>query len=189
MSKGKKAKPFQKLQLQQFRFQHLAWDWTLGSIVCFESKYKLEQDKTWVWADPALPTTCPERYFLDKLENFLSRQINWSWKMEKLLGHSPHFCCHSVAKSCPILRHPVDCSTPGSPVLHRLLEFDQIHVHWVTDAILSTHPLPISSPFALNLFQYQGLCHWKGSSYQVVKVLELQLQHWSFQWIFRVDFL
>ena len=40
-----------------------------------------------------------------------------------------------------------------------------------------------------SLFQHQGLFQWVNSSHQVAKVLELQLQHWSFQWIFRVDFL
>ena len=38
------------------------------------------------------------------------------------------YCC-SVAKSCPTLCNPMDCSTPGSSVLHYLLEFAQMHVH------------------------------------------------------------
>ena len=45
------------------------------------------------------------------------------------------------------------------------------------------------SPPALNLSQHQGLFQWVGSSHQVAKVLKLLLQHQSFQWIFRVDFL
>ena len=36
----------------------------------------------------------------------------------------------------------MDCSTPGFPVLHYLLEFAQTHVHWVGDAIQLSHPLP-----------------------------------------------
>ena len=40
-------------------------------------------------------------------------------------------CCCLVATSCPILCNPVDCNTPGSSVFHCLLEFAQIHVHWV----------------------------------------------------------
>ena len=44
------------------------------------------------------------------------------------------YCC-SVAKSCPTLCDPMDYSMPGSPVLHHLPEFAQIHVHWVGDAI------------------------------------------------------
>ena len=47
----------------------------------------------------------------------------------------------------------------------------------------------IPSPPALNLSWHQGLFHWVGCSHQVAKVLELQLQHQSFQWIFRTDFL
>ena len=40
----------------------------------------------------------------------------------------------SGSKSCPTLR-PMDCSTPGFPVLHHVLEFAQIHIPWVSDAI------------------------------------------------------
>ena len=52
-----------------------------------------------------------------------------------------------------------------------------------------SHPLSPPSPPAINLSQHQGLFQWVGFSHQVAKVLELQLQHQSFQWIFRVDFL
>ena len=55
--------------------------------------------------------------------------------------------------------------------------------------IQSSHPLSPTSPLALNHSQYQGLFQRVGPSHQVAKVLELQLQHRSFQWIFRVDFL
>ena len=80
-------------------------------------------------------------------------------------------------------------SMPGFPVFHHLLELAQTHVHWVRDAIQSSHPLSSPSPPALNLSQHQGLFRWVSSSYQVAKVLELQLQNQSFQWIFRIDFL
>ena len=43
--------------------------------------------------------------------------------------NKPIICCCSVAKSYLTLWDPMDCSTPGSPVLHYLLEFVQIHVH------------------------------------------------------------
>ena len=65
----------------------------------------------------------------------------------------------------------------------------QIHVLQVSDAIQPSHPLSSSSPPAFNLSQHQDLFKWVSSSYQVAKVLELQLQHQSFQWIFRTDFL
>ena len=72
---------------------------------------------------------------------------------------------------------------------HQLLEFIQTHVHRVDNTIQSSHPLSSLSPPALNLFQHQGLFQWVGSLHQVVKLLELQLQHQSLRWIFRVDFL
>ena len=98
-------------------------------------------------------------------------------------------CCCSVTKSCPTLRKPMDCSVPGFPVLHYLLQFAKTHIHWVGDAIQPSHPLSPTSPPALNLPQHHGFFQWVGSSQQVAKVLENQLQHLSFQRIFRVDFL
>ena len=95
----------------------------------------------------------------------------------------------SVTQSCPTLCHPMDCSTPGLPVHYQLPGFTQTHVHWVSDAIQPSHPLSSPSLPALNLSQHQGLFQWVSSSHQVAKVLEFQLQHQSFQWIFRTDFL
>ena len=83
----------------------------------------------------------------------------------------------------------MECSTPGFPVLHCLPEVAQTHVHWLSDVIQPSYLLSSPSPPALNLSQHQGLFKWVSSSHQVAKVLELQLQHQSFQWIFRVDFL
>ena len=91
--------------------------------------------------------------------------------------------------SCLTLCDPMDCSTPCFPVLHHLPELVQTHVHWVSDVIQPSHPLSSPSSPALNLSQHQGLFQWVSSSHQVAKVLELQFQHQSFQWIFRVDFL
>ena len=70
---------------------------------------------------------------------------------------------------------PMDCSMPGSSVLHYLPEFVQIHVHWVGDAIQPSYPLLAPSPPALSLSQHQVLFQWVSSSHQVAKVLELQL--------------
>ena len=83
------------------------------------------------------------------------------------------FVVESVSHVWPC--DPMDCSTPGSPVLHCLLELAQIHVHWVSHAIQPSHPLLPSSPPALNLSEHQGLFQWVGSSHHVTKVLELQL--------------
>ena len=98
-------------------------------------------------------------------------------------------CCGSVANLYPVLSNAMDYSTPGLPVLHYLPEFSQTHVHWTGGAIQSSHPLLPTSPPALNLSQPQSLFQRVSSGHQVAKVLELQLQHQSFQWIFRIDFL
>ena len=93
-----------------------------------------------------------------------------------------------VTQLCPTLCDPMDCSAPGLPVHHQLPEFTQTHVHSVGDAIQPSHTLSSPSPPALNLSQHQGLFKWVSSWHQVDKVLEFQLQHQSFQWIFRTDF-
>ena len=59
----------------------------------------------------------------------------------------PLLCCCSVTQSCPALCNPMDCSMPGPPVHHQLLEIAQAHGHWVGDAIQPSHPL--SSPSLL----------------------------------------
>ena len=75
----------------------------------------------------------------------------------------------------------MDCSTPGLPVPHRLLEFAYIHVHRTGDAVKPSHPLTPSSPPALNLAQHQGLFQRVVCLHQMTKILELQLQHQSFR--------
>ena len=86
---------------------------------------------------------------------------------------------NSVAQLCPPLCDPMDCSTPGFPVLHHLPELAQSHVRWVNDIIQLSCPLSSPSPHAFNLFQHQGLFQWVGSLYQVTTVLKLEFQHQS----------
>ena len=88
----------------------------------------------------------------------------------------------SVAKFCLSFETPMDCSTPGVPVLHHLPEFAQTHVHWVGDAIQPSYPLSSPSPPTINLSELQCLFQWVSSWHQGAKVLELHLQHQSFQW-------
>ena len=83
----------------------------------------------------------------------------------------------------------MDWSIPGFPILHHLPELVQTHIHCVGNAIQPSYPLSFPSPRAFSLSQHQVLFQWVSSSHQVAKVLELQLQHQSFQWIFRTDFL
>ena len=85
------------------------------------------------------------------------------FKKKKLLGYSCFkILCYfvqyskvnrfsSVAKSCPILCDPMDCSMPGLPVHHQFPEPAQTDDHWVSDTIQPSHPLSSSSPPAFNL--------------------------------------
>ena len=100
------------------------------------------------------------------------------------LGGSHCHCC-SFTKLCPTLCDSNNDSMPGFPVPHYLLEFAQVHVHWLGDAIQPSHLLlPPSCAFGLS--QHQSLFQWVGSSHQVAKLLEFQLQHQPFQWMFKV---
>ena len=68
-----------------------------------------------------------------------------------------YLLCCSVTKLCLTLWDPMNCSTPGFPLLHCFLELAQTHFHWVSDAIQPSHPLSPSSPFAFSLSQHQSL--------------------------------
>ena len=80
----------------------------------------------------------------------------------------------SVAQLCTTLCDPMDCSTPGFPVHHQLLDFAQTHVHPISDAIKPSGPLLSPSPHVFNISQHQGPFQWVRSSHQVAKVLKLQ---------------
>ena len=121
------------------------------------------------------------------LEAFYRQSINWNIKRVSINYFSEHNYCCSVARSC-LFGRPWTAARQAS-LSFAISEFAQTHVHWIGDAIWPSHPLPIPSPPALNFFQHQGLFQWVECPHPVVKVLELQLQQQSFQWIFRVDFL
>ena len=63
----------------------------------------------------------------------------------------------SVTPSCPTLCDPMNCSTPGFPILYQLPELDQTNVHQASDAIQPSHPLLSPSPPAFHLSQNQGI--------------------------------
>ena len=92
-----------------------------------------------------------------------------------------------VAQLCLTLWDPVDCSMPGFPVLHHLPEFAQTHVCWVSDAISTI--IPSVTPFSSHLQSFPVSesfpVSWLFASGSPI----LELQHQSFQWIFRADFL
>ena len=86
-------------------------------------------------------------------------------------------CCCSIAQSCPTIRNSHGLHTPGLPVFHHLPELARAHVHWISDAIQPSHLLLSPSPPAFKLSQHRDLFQWDGSSHQVPKALEFQLQH------------
>ena len=77
-------------------------------------------------------------------------------------------------------------SMPGSPVLLYLPESAQIHVYWVSDLLSNVSSSVIPFSLCLESFPASGFFQSVSSSYKVAKVLELQ--HQSFQWLFRTDF-
>ena len=89
---------------------------------------------------------------------------------------------------------PMDCNMPGFPVIYtswsllKLMSIESVlpSNHLISSESLMTSNHVISFYSCLQSFQHQGLFQWVDSSHQVAKVLELQ--HQSFQWIFRVDF-
>ena len=113
------------------------------------------------------------------IKKYLVQGREWKRKGKKTVLQGYRLLLFSsFAQSCLTLCDPMACNTPGFPVHHQLLEFTQTHVCWVGDAIQPSHPLSFPSPPAFNLSQHQ-----------VAKILELQVQHQSFQWIFKIDFL
>ena len=108
---------------------------------------------------------------------FWQNMVHWrrEWQSTStFLPWKPHeqlmlFSCSVVSALC----NPMDCSIPGSPVLHHLPKFAQTHLHRVGDTIQTSYLLSSPSPPAFNLSQHQGLFQWVDSSHQVPK-------YWSF---------
>ena len=149
------------LHMDITRLSVLKSDWLYSLQPKMEKLYKGSKNKTGSWLWPRSWTPYCEIQKLKKvgetIRPFSSVQFS------------------SVAQSCPTLCDPMNRSTPGLPVHHRLLEFIHTHVHWVGDAIQPSHPL--SSPFspAPNPSQHQSPFQSVNSSHEVAKVLEFQL--------------
>ena len=167
--------------------------WFTGFTVftTFQPILYVSNDSQALWFHSFAPR-CP---FLRKLRKVECGTDNRNAKEKEIKGLSESIydhtrCYRSVTMSCLTLCDPMDCSTPGFPVLHHLLEFAETHViELVMPSNHLSHPLSSPSSPALNLSQHKGLFQWVSSLYQVTKVLELQFQHQSFHWIFRTDFL
>ena len=92
-----------------------------------------------------------------------------------------------VMQLCLTLCDPKDCSMPGFPIHHQLLQLAQTHVHWVGNAIQSSHPLSSPTPLAFNLSQPSGsflMSQFSASGGQSigvsasVSVLPMNIQDW-----------
>ena len=120
----------------------------------------------------------------DIIKHYLNEQKNNSlWEVEASIQFK------SITQSCPTLCDPMDCSMPGIPVHQQLTEFTQMHVNRAGDGIQPSHPLSSRSPPTFNLSLHQGLFKWVSPLHQLAKGFQFQLQHQSFQWILRNDFL
>ena len=118
-------------------------------------------------------------------------QISWSFSFDPHgYIYSPHFHS-SVQFSCSVLSdslrpHGLQHARPPCPSPTPRVYSNSSPSSWWCHRTISSSVAP--SPPALNLSQHQGLLKWVSSSHQMAKVLELQLQYQSFQWIFRTDF-
>ena len=112
-----------------------------------------------------------------------SYRDNVYFNSEYLVHSMSHFS--SVAQLCPTLCNPINYSTPGLTVHHKLPEFTQTQVHWVSDAIQTSHPLSSSCPQSLpasESFPMSQLFEWGGQSIGVsalASFLPKNTQGWS----------
>ena len=123
-----------------------------------------------------------------KLQSMGSQRVGHDWAPELNWTELNTFNNVSV-QSLSRIQLFVTPWTPSFPVHHQLRELTQTHVCLVGDASQPSISLSSLSPLAFNLCQHQVLFKWVSSSHQVARVLEFQLHHQSFQWIFRTNFL
>ena len=114
--------------------------------------------------------------------------------MRYLIKLECRVCCitsaefSSVTLSCLTLCDAMDCRRQGSLFITNSWSLPKLmSIELDGDAIQPSYPLSSPSSPTFTLSKHQGLFQWVSSLHQAAKVLELQ--HWSFQWIFRTDFL
>ena len=179
----------------QLRFP--AWHWAWGStcLLVFTSVTWPFLVRLWGGLEQSLQDTSnsvccvcqllPLSLYLMEGQTSSSEEVILPWHVCFNSFRSVHFNRSVLSDS--LRPHELQHARP--PVHHQLPEFTLTHVHWVGDAIRPSHPLSPASPPAPNPSHHQGLSQWVSSQHQVVKVLEFQLQHQSFQSIPRTDLL
>ena len=141
-----------------------SWTYTYFFLIRHDEKYSSKEYK-YLFMSTSMYKYHIIQFYAQEL--FSSLQFSRSVVSNSL---QPHESQHA--------RPPCPSPTPG------------VHSNsWVSDAIQPSHPLFSPSPPIFNLFQQQGLFQWVRSSYRLANLLEFQLQHQSFQWIFRTNFL
>ena len=143
--------------------------------------------------DPKAPGLSPEwgrirsmSYGFPPTKEKANRAAKISGEEEEENGNANPLVVVQLPGCVRVFETPWSAAHQASSISHHLLELAQVHVHCIGDAIQLSYPLKPSSS-ALDLCQYQGLFQWVVCSHQMTKILELQLQHQSFQWVFRVD--
>ena len=140
---------------------------TVTFIIIQESSYMFQKSSHLSWF--------PNGAVLCYLMQSAAPTLHWfTWTQSSSIRLCRHSCC-----SCSVTKSLSFTMSQGMLKL------------WSIESVMPSNYLILSSPSppAFNLSQYQGLFQWVGSLHQVAKVLEFQLQHQSFQWIFTVDFL
>jgi len=129
--------------------------------------------------------------------NKFCQKSKWTWKQivsqsSHQIRAPTHLYCSFKFSSVQLLSRVQLFVTPWTAARQASLSItdsQSLLKFLSSDVIQPSHPLSSPSPPTFNLSQHQGLFQWVSSSHQVDKVLEFQLQHQSFQWIFRTDFL
>ena len=131
-------------------------------------------------------------FLLQFLCLFVSKVTTFSQKFSNLFCFPSLFSL--VAQSCTILCDLMECSTPGLPVHHQLLELAHTHVHRIGDAIQPSHslsfPLPLPSLFpSIRVFSNESLLRIRWPKYWSFSFSISSSNEYSGLISFRMDWL
>ena len=117
-----------------------------------------------------------------------NKRINLVWEKAWTPMKNVCWCC-SVAKLCPNLCNPINYRLPlSSTISQSLLKLMSTELVMLSNHLILCFPLLLLPSIFPSIRVFSNGLHIRDSSHQVAKVLEFQLQHQSFQWIFKIDF-
>ena len=133
------------------------------------------------------PSTCYVTSVWSRHSHISTLQMRKSetWRVWGLPGSQCSVQFSSVTQLCLTLCDPMDCSMPAFSVCHQFPELAQTHIHQVSDAIQTSHPLPSPFPPAFSLSQHQGLFQGVSCSHQVAKAT--LLKSGELRWLVQVS--